>query len=131
MSDVPTELRFLETHEWARREDDDSITVGISDHAQTLLGDVVFVELPEVGQTVKAEEEIAVVESVKAASDVYAPVTGEIIEVNEALTESPALVNQDAYHDGWIFKMRPEHIEELQELLDAEVYQEKISETEE
>ncbi|HEX7770759.1 MAG TPA: glycine cleavage system protein GcvH, partial [Dokdonella sp.] len=103
MQEIPGDLKFLKSHEWARVEDKGTVTVGISDHAQGLLGDLVYVELPSVGDTVKAGTACAVVESVKAASDVYAPVSGEIIAINEALPDKPETINEDAYGDGWLF----------------------------
>lgn len=130
MSNVPNELKYTKTHEWVRTEEDGSITVGITDHAQELLGDMVFIELPEVEANYTSGEECAVVESVKAASDVYCPVTGEIIAVNEELADSPETVNQDAFETGWIFKVRPQDAEETGELLDAEAYNELIAEEE-
>ena len=105
--ETPGDLKFAETHEWARLNDDGTITVGISHHAQEQVGDLVFVEVPEVGADVSAEEGIAVVESVKAASDLYAPVTGTIVAVNEALADSPELINDSPFEDGWIFTMQP------------------------
>lgn len=124
MSNVPSELKYTKSHEWARIEDDGTITVGITEHAQELLGDMVFVELPEVGSEVEAGSECAVVESVKAASDVYSPVTGEVIEVNEALVDAPETVNSDAFGDGWMFKVRIDDEGQLEELLDADAYTE-------
>ena len=124
MADIPNNLKFLESHEWAREEDDGSVTVGISDHAQSLLGDIVFVELPEVGSEVNKQDDVAVVESVKAASDVYTPLSGEVLEVNEILTDRPEVINSSPYRDGWFFKIKPNNIEELSELLDNEAYQE-------
>lgn len=124
MSDIPSELKYARTHEWVRMEDDETAVVGISDHAQELLGDLVFVELPEVGATFDAEEECAVVESVKAASDVYCPLGGEVTEVNEPLEDAPEKINEDPYFDGWIFKMKIADAGELDNLLDAEAYQE-------
>ena len=124
MADIPNNLKFLESHEWAREEDDGSVTVGISDHAQGLLGDIVFVELPEVGSEVNKQDDVAVVESVKAASDVYTPLSGEVLEVNEALNDSPEIINSSPYEDGWFFKIKPNNIEELSELLDNEAYRE-------
>ena len=106
MSNVPEELKYTKSHEWVRSEQDGVITVGITEHAQDLLGDMVFVELPEIGAVLAAEQDCSVVESVKAASDVYAPLAGEVVAVNEALTDSPELVNQDPYGDGWLFRMR-------------------------
>jgi glycine cleavage system H protein len=123
MSNIPVDLKYAKTHEWARVNDDGSVTVGISDSAQDQLGDMVFVEVPETGQTVAAEEACAVVESVKAASDVYAPIAGEIVEVNESLADSPETVNTDVYGEGWIFRMTPTDMAELDELMDAETYE--------
>jgi glycine cleavage system H protein len=122
MSEIPGELKFLSSHEWARIEDDGTVTVGISDHAQDLLGDIVFVELPEVGKIVAAEGEAAIVESVKAASDVYSPLSGEIIAVNDSLETSPEIINDSPYDDGWFFKLKPDNLDELADLLDAESY---------
>jgi glycine cleavage system H protein len=123
MSNIPVDLKYVKTHEWARLNDDGSVTVGISDNAQEQLGDMVFVELPEIGQEVTAAEASAVVESVKAASDVYAPLSGEVVEVNEALADSPETVNQDAYGAGWLFRIQPAAAAELEELMDAEAYE--------
>ena len=123
MSNVPVELKYAKTHEYVRTNDDGSVTVGISDSAQDQLGDMVFIELPEVGQTVAAEEACAVVESVKAASDVYAPVGGEVVEVNEALVDSPETVNQDAFGEGWIFRLQPADVGEMASLMDGEAYE--------
>ena len=123
MSNIPVELKYAKSHEWARTNDDGSVTVGISDTAQDQLGDMVFIELPEVGQTVTAEEACAVVESVKAASDVYAPLGGEIVEVNEDLADSPETVNNDAYGEGWIFRLEPADAGELGALMDADAYE--------
>ena len=122
MSDIPSDLKYAATHEWARLEEDGIVTVGISDHAQDALGDVVYVELPELEQVIAAGDEAGVVESVKAASDVYAPISGRICAINEALEDAPETVNSDAYTDGWFFKMQPADIGELEELLDAEGY---------
>ena len=122
MSEIPGDLKFLSSHEWARIEDDGTVTVGISDHAQDLLGDIVFVELPEVGKTVAAEGEAAIVESVKAASDVYSPLSGEIIAVNDSLEANPEIINDSPYDDGWFFKIKPDNLDELADLLDAESY---------
>ena len=123
MSNIPVELKYAKSHEWARINDDGSVTVGISDIAQDQLGDMVFIEVPEVGQTVTAAEACAVVESVKAASDVYAPLGGEIVEVNEDLADSPETVNNDAYGEGWIFRLEPADAGELGALMDAEAYE--------
>ena len=122
MSDIPSDLKYTATHEWARLEEDGTVTVGISDHAQDALGDVVYVELPELEQVIAAGDEAGVVESVKAASDVYAPISGTICAINDALEDAPETVNSDAYTDGWFFKMQPADIGELEELLDAEGY---------
>ena len=125
MSTIPNDLKYLSSHEWARLEDDGvTVTVGITDHAQDMLGDVVFVELPDVGAELTAGDEAGVVESVKAASDIFSPVSGEVIEINEALEENPELVNSDPYNDGWFFKLRIKDKTELQSLLDAEDYAE-------
>ena len=123
MSETPNELKYASTHEWARLEDG-VVTVGISDHAQSALGDVVYVELPEVGQPVAVQEEAGVVESVKAASDIYAPVGGSVVATNSALDEAPETVNEDPYGDGWFFKIKPDDETELEDLLDAEAYAE-------
>jgi len=123
MSNIPVELKYAKSHEWARTNDDGSVTVGISDTAQDQLGDMVFIEVPEVGQTVTAEEACAVVESVKAASDVYAPLGGEIVEVNEDLADSPETVNNDAYGEGWIFRLEPSDAGELGAMMDADAYE--------
>jgi len=122
MSTLPIDLKYTTSHEWIQSNDDGTITVGITDHAQELLGDLVFVELPEEGSALTAGDQCAVVESVKAASDVYAPVTGEIIAVNEALEAEPELVNTDAFGQGWLFRLKPEQAEQLTELLDADAY---------
>ncbi|WP_421555923.1 glycine cleavage system protein GcvH [Pseudomonas kitaguniensis] len=127
MSNIPADLRFAESHEWARLEADGSVTVGISDHAQEALGDVVFVELAEVGATFKAEGQAGVVESVKAASDIYAPIAGEVIAVNEDLSASPELLNSDPY-GAWIFKLKPSNPADLEKLLDAAGYKSAIGE---
>ena len=124
MSEVPLELGYAATHEWAKQDEEGLIVVGISDHAQDALGDIVYVELPEVGQQIVAGEEAGVVESVKAASDIYAPVSGAVKEINEALEDSPETVNQDPYGDGWFFKLKVTDERELDDLLDAEAYQE-------
>jgi glycine cleavage system H protein len=127
MSNLPHELKYSKSHEWVREEEDGTVTVGITDHAQGLLGDMVFVELPELDRVVNAEEECAVVESVKAASDVYSPLAGTVIEVNSAVEDSPELVNQDPYGDGWLFKLGD--ISGLDELLDADAYAEMVEES--
>jgi len=128
MSNIPTDLRYASTHEWVRPDGDGVFTVGISEHAQGLLGDMVFVELPDVGDTVSTGDDIAVAESVKAASDVYAPMSGEVVGVNEDLEDSPELVNSDPYGDGWLFKIKAYDAEEVEGLLDAEGYENSIDE---
>ena len=128
MADIPNNLKFLDSHEWARLEDDGTVTVGISDHAQELLGDIVFVELPDIGKKIAKKGDIAVVESVKAASDVYSPVSGEITEINEALNDNPEIINASPYDEGWFFKIKPQDIGELANLLDSEAYK-KVSES--
>ena len=124
MSDIPGDLKFLSSHEWARVESDGTITIGISDHAQDLLGDIVFVELPEVGQSVDAENDTAIVESVKAASDIYSPISGEVIEVNSLLEDQPEIINSSPYEDGWFYKLTPSDLSELDNLLSPEDYSE-------
>jgi glycine cleavage system H protein len=126
MSEIPGDLKFLKSHEWARVEGDGKITIGISDHAQGLLGDLVYVELPTIGDRVEAGNACAVVESVKAASDVYSPVTGKIVEVNAALSDKPETINEDAYGDGWIFVIEAEEPSEINELLDPDAYAELL-----
>jgi len=120
--EIPEELRYSRTHEWVRQEEDGTVTVGITDHAQALLGDLVYVELPEVGRELEAGEACAVVESVKAASDVYAPVGGEVVEVNEELADAPERINEDPYGAGWLLRLRPSDPAELEGLLDAAAY---------
>ncbi|TDJ67134.1 MAG: glycine cleavage system protein GcvH, partial [Proteobacteria bacterium] len=119
MSKIPDELRYTKDHEWARLGDDGTVTVGISDHAQDLLGDLVFVELPAIGSSVTAGKECAVVESVKAATDVYAPVSGEVVETNGELVDAPDTVNSDPYGSGWMFRVKPTDSSEHAGLLDA------------
>jgi glycine cleavage system H protein len=128
MSEVPAELRYTKSHEWVREEDDGTVTVGITDHAQSLLGDLVFVELPEIGADMAADDACCVVESVKAASDVYMPISGEIIEVNELLADEPEIINASPFDDGWIFKVQPSALQELDMLMDADTYQAEIEE---
>jgi glycine cleavage system H protein len=122
MSQSPQELRYVSSHEWVRLEDDGTATIGITDHAQEALGDVVFVELPEVGAQLGAGDEAGVVESVKAASDIYAPIGGEIIAINENLEDSPEVINADPYGDGWFFRMRLDDVADLDQLMSAEQY---------
>ncbi len=128
MSNIPSELKYATSHEWVRNEGDGTVTIGITEHAQDLLGDMVFVELPEVGDSVTTGDDVAVAESVKAASDIYAPVSGEVIAVNEDLEDSPELVNSDAFGDGWLFKVKLDDAAELDALLDAEGYANSIDE---
>lgn len=123
MSATPTNLKYAASHEWARDEGDGTVTVGISDHAQDSLGDVVYVELPEIGATVSAGEEAGVVESVKAASDIYAPVSGEVVAINEALEDEPETINGSPYDDGWFFRVKMADPSELENLLDAAAYE--------
>ncbi len=128
MSEIRSELKYLPSHEWARVEEDGTVTVGISDHAQESLGDVVYVETPEVGSNVSAGEEAGVVESVKAASDIYSPVSGEVIAVNESLEDAPEQVNSSPYDDGWFFRVKPDDLSALEDALDADGYQAMIEE---
>ena len=125
MSHTPADLKYASSHEWARLEDDGIVVVGISDHAQQALGDVVFVELPEIGAELGAGDDAGVVESVKAASDIYAPVAGEVVAINEVLEEAPETINEDPYGDGWFFKLQASDTTELENLLDADAYQEQ------
>lgn len=127
MSNIPADLKYAKTHEWSRLEGDGKVTVGITDHAQYLLGDLVFIELPEVGRQVIAGKEVAVVESVKAASDIYAPLAGTISAVNQDVANSPESVNNDAYA-AWLFKITPNSSADLDQLLDAAGYQQEIGE---
>lgn len=126
MSEIPGDLKFLKSHEWIRVEDGGKATVGISDHAQGLLGDLVYVELPNVGDTVEAGNACAVVESVKAASDVYAPVSGKVLEVNSALADKPETINEDPYGDGWLFVLEMSDPDQLSELLSPDDYAEQL-----
>lgn len=124
MSNIPSELKYVASHEWIRVEGDGTVTIGVTDHAQDLLGDVVFVELPEVGAEVASGDDAGVVESVKAASDIYAPLSGEVVAVNEELEDSPELVNSDPYGDGWFFRLKLTDDSELADLLNADAYSE-------
>ena len=126
MSEIPGDLKFLKSHEWARVEGDGKVTVGISDHAQALLGDLVYVELPTIGDHVDAGNACAVVESVKAASDIYAPVSGTVTAVNDALSDKPETINEDAYGDGWIFTLEIDEPKQLDELLEPDDYAELL-----
>lgn len=127
MSETPDNLKYTKSHEWVRLDDDSNITVGITDHAQELLGDLVYVECPEVGLKLAAEAACAVVESVKAASDVYAPIAGEVIETNESLADSPEKINQDPYGEGWIYRLRPEDSTVISSLMNAEQYKAQVA----
>jgi glycine cleavage system H protein len=124
---TPANLKFLKSHEWARTESDGTVTIGISDHAQNALGDLVFVDVPEVGKTLKSGEACAVVESVKAASDVYSPVSGEVVANNDALQATPELINTDPYGAGWIARIRPSNAAEIAQLLDAAAYDQVVA----
>ncbi len=128
MSNIPSELKYVASHEWLRAEADGTVTVGITEHAQELLGDIVFVEVPEVGAELAVEQEAGVVESVKAASDVYAPIAGEVVAVNEELVASPELANSDPYGAGWFFKIKPANAADLDGLMTAEQYAAEIGE---
>ena len=128
MSDFPTELKYANSHEWARLESDGSVVIGITDHAQEALGDIVYIELPELGAEVDAGGEVAVVESVKAASDIYSPVGGEVVEINSVLEDEPETVNNSPYADGWLFRVKVDGSGDLDELMDAENYQIAIDE---
>ena len=123
MSNVPAELKYVASHEWLRLEADGSVTVGITDHAQELLGDIVFVELPEVGASLAADEQAGVVESVKAASDIYAPIAGEVLEVNQELVDAPDTANTDPYGAAWFFRIKPANAADLDGLMDAVAYE--------
>lgn len=127
MSDIPVDFRYSKTHEWLRTDEDGSITMGITDHAQSLLGDIVFVELPEAEIAITSGQECGVVESVKAASDLYAPISGDIVAINEALIDSPELINTDPYGEGWIIRIEGFDEGELDELLDADGYKEHVA----
>ena len=130
MSDLPGDLMYTREHEWLRREEDGSVTVGITDHAQSALGDLVYVELPEVDQELDSGGDMAVVESVKAASDVYAPIGGELAVANEALADEPELVNNDPYEAGWLLRLSSPDASELDDLLDADAYAQFVAESE-
>ena len=128
MSEIPSELKYTKSHEWVRDEDDGSVTIGITDHAQELLGDLVFVELPEVGTEMSVDDAACVVESVKAASDVYMPVSGEVIEVNDQLADAPETINDSPYDDGWLIKVKLSNPDELEDLMDADTYDTETAE---
>lgn len=127
MSNTPNDLKYAKSHEWVRREADGSLTIGITDHAQNALGDLVFVEVPKVGRKLGANESCAVVESVKAASDVYAPVAGEVIANNPALADAPEILNTDPYGAGWMWKMKPANAADVDGLLDAAAYESSVA----
>lgn len=129
MSELPGDLKYTNEHEWLRQEEDGTVTIGITDHAQSALGDLVYVELPDIDQDVEAGGEMAVVESVKAASDVYAPIAGQVVAVNEALADDPELINADAYGDGWIVRVKPSG--DVGETMDPDAYQAFLDELEE
>ena len=129
MSELPGDLRYTSEHEWLRKEEDGSVTIGITDHAQSALGDLVFVELPDIGQDLEAGGEMAVVESVKAASDVYAPVSGTVLEVNNALADDPEKINADPYGEGWIVRMQPSD-DDMADTMDPDAYQELLDDLE-
>jgi len=126
MSELPGDLKYSKSHEWVRVNEDGTVTVGITDHAQDQLGDMVYIEVPEQGRELEVEEACAVVESVKAASDVYTPLAGTVVEANEALADSPEAVNQDAYGAGWLMKLKPASSDAVNELMDPDAYQEFI-----
>ncbi len=128
MSDNPNDLKYTKTHEWLREEGDNTYTVGITDHAQGMLGDIVFIELPEIDVDVSASDEISVIESVKTAADVYSPLSGHIMAINEELTVTPEVVNRDPYGDGWLFRIKIEDLKQLEELLDVTAYEHLIAE---
>jgi glycine cleavage system H protein len=128
MSEIPTDLRYTRSHEWVRLEEDGTVTVGISDHAQNALGDIVFVELPEVDTHYAAEDACCVIESVKAASDMYMPISGTVVDTNQALVDEPEMINGSAYDDGWIFKITPDDEDDIEQLMDASSYESEIEE---
>ena len=128
MSEIPGDLKYVKSHEWVRQESDGTVTIGITAHAQELLGDMVFIELPEVGRTLDVEEDCAVVESVKAASDVYAPLAGEVTAVNETLEASPETLNQAPYGDGWLFRLQPADAGAIDAMMDADAYAALVAE---
>lgn len=129
MSNIPKDMKYAKSHEWAKQQPDGTVVIGITDHAQSALGDLVFVEVPKAGRTVKAGEACAVVESVKAASDVYAPIGGEVVEANATLATAPETLNQDPYGKGWMFRLKPGNAAELDQLLDAAGYEKVVAES--
>ena len=126
---IPSDLKYAKSHEWAKRQPDGTVVIGITDHAQSALGDLVFVEVPKAGRKVSAGEACAVVESVKAASDVYAPISGEVVDANATLANAPETLNQDPYGKGWMFRLKPSHAGELDQLLDAKGYEKVVAES--
>jgi glycine cleavage system H protein len=128
MNNIPQELKYTKTHEWVRIEEDGTYTIGITDHAQNQLGDMVFIDLPEIGDEFEAGENCGVVESVKAASDLYSPVTGEVVAINEELEDSPELVNNDPFHEGWLFTIRAADNCDLEDIIEAPEYEEIVHE---
>ena len=129
MSDLPAELKYASSHEWARLDSDGTVVIGITDHAQEALGGIVYIELPEMGAAVDAGAEVAVVESVKAASDIYSPVTGEVVEINPVLEDEPETVNNSPYADGWLFRVQIANHDDLDDMMDADGYQAVIEES--
>jgi glycine cleavage system H protein len=129
VSNVPKDLRYAKSHEWAKKQSDGTVVIGITDHAQSALGDLVFVEVPKAGRKLNAGEACAVVESVKAASDVYAPISGEVVDANATLANAPETLNQDPYGKGWMFKLKPANAAELDKLLDAAGYEKVVAES--
>lgn len=127
MSEVPANLRYSKSHEWLRQESDGTVVLGVTDHAQAALGDLVFVELPDVGSELSAAQECAVVESVKAASDIYAPIAATVVAVNDALNTTPELVNQSPYEAGWLMQLKPNDKSDIEQLLDATAYQAEVA----
>ena len=128
MSNIPADLKYTKSHEWVRTLANGNVEVGITDHAQGALGDLVFVEVPEAGKSLKAGDSFAVVESVKAASDIYAPISGKVIEVNEELPDSPNTINEDPYGDGWLVRLQPKNVADVEELMDSDAYEELVGE---
>lgn len=126
MSEIPTDLRYTLSHEWVRLEEDGTVTIGISDHAQEALGDIVFVELPEVDMQLSQGDACCVIESVKAASDIYMPISGEVIDTNQSLVDAPETINSSAYDDGWIFKIKPDDEDDIEQLMDASSYESEL-----
>lgn len=126
MSNIPNELKYVDSHEWLRLEEDGTVTIGITDHAQELLGDIVYVELPEIDAEIAAGAEAGVVESVKSASDIYLPIAGKIVAINEVLADQPETVNASPYEDGWFFRIQPNDVKDLDALMDAAAYQDLV-----